>query len=336
MVPAPFAVDAQGSDVPVTLTVEGDALMLDVPHRSLDVAYPVLVNPAIMEDWQGWYVGWNGPGLSAWGWQETADYENSTGGSNGCYSNCWGWGLYSLSKGSSYWYPANTYGQWVYAAPNTTAFISRAAFQAINGEVHNCPSNYPRGSTGIYDVNTNSYEVPRGLYSPPSMSMANFDTGWVGGKGTRYAVVGIGTGSSSSALKCVHNFFVGGAMIWEDDEDQPQLYTVPTAQWMDKTPVQLNVSASDPGLGVKSFTATATTIGGSSQTWTTGPRCTGLAASRCGEAWDLSKGPQALVWDPSVMPEGIDDLKITAYDAGGRSPRLPTRSRCASTMPRPR
>jgi concanavalin A-like lectin/glucanase superfamily protein/putative amidase-like protein len=318
-VPTPFAVDAQGSDVPVTLTVEGSTLVLDVPHRSLDIAYPALLDPAIMEDWQGWYVGWNGQGLSYWGWQETADYENSTGGSNGCYSNCWGWGLYSLSKGSSYWYPANTYGQWVYTAPNSTAFIRRAVFQAINGDVHNCPTNFPRGSTGIYDVNTNSYEVPRGLYSPPSVSMGNFDTGWVGGKGTRYAVVGIGTGASSgSALKCVHNFFVGGAMIWEDDEDQPQLHTTPTAQWMDKSPVQLNVWAYDPGLGVRSFTATATTSGGSSQTWTTGPRCTGLAASRCGEVWDLSQGPQALVWDPSVMPEGIDDLKITAYDAGGQ------------------
>lgn len=44
-VPAPVARDAQGSPVPVRMRVVGGELLLDVAHRSRDVAYPVLVDP---------------------------------------------------------------------------------------------------------------------------------------------------------------------------------------------------------------------------------------------------------------------------------------------------
>jgi RHS repeat-associated protein len=46
-IPAPVASDAQGQDVPVSLSVVGNELVLDVAHRTRDLAYPLLVDPAI-------------------------------------------------------------------------------------------------------------------------------------------------------------------------------------------------------------------------------------------------------------------------------------------------
>ncbi len=56
-VPAPTARDAQGSAVPVRMGVAGDELVLSIPHRGLSIAYPVLVDPEVInitESLSGW------------------------------------------------------------------------------------------------------------------------------------------------------------------------------------------------------------------------------------------------------------------------------------------
>lgn len=273
-VPAPTAVDAQGTEIPLTLSVDGDAIVLDVSHRSRDVAYPVLVDP-ILENWEGWYAGWNTQGLGYWAWSETADYENALG----CIVTCWGSGLYARSRGSSYVYGANTWGQWLYTAANSTAFISRAVFQQINGDVHNCFEYQPHGYVGIYNVNSNTWSS-LGTYSPTSSIGSTFDTNWYGGNGTRLAVVGIGTAGSSSSLKCGHDFFVGGTMIWEDDPENPTISSVtgvPSGWVTDATPFTIKATTSDPGLGVRFVTISPE--GTSIIQDQVG--CSGLAASRC-------------------------------------------------------
>ena len=47
-IPAPIARDAQGTDVPVSMTVLGDELVLSVTHRDRSVDYPVLVDPEVV------------------------------------------------------------------------------------------------------------------------------------------------------------------------------------------------------------------------------------------------------------------------------------------------
>ncbi len=92
-VSAPYAVDAQGTSVPVTMAVEGNSLVLDVPHREGDYAYPILLDPDVQNNWvsQSWEAGYNyGP------------LEDSTFGlwynnpifaiQKWCYYACWGSG----------------------------------------------------------------------------------------------------------------------------------------------------------------------------------------------------------------------------------------------------
>jgi RHS repeat-associated protein len=43
----PIAADAQGSSVPVAMTYAGSTLILTIPHRRIDVAYPILVDPQV-------------------------------------------------------------------------------------------------------------------------------------------------------------------------------------------------------------------------------------------------------------------------------------------------
>jgi RHS repeat-associated protein len=46
-VPAPVTRDAQGTEVPTTMTVSGDQLVVSVPHRTMSVDYPLLVDPTV-------------------------------------------------------------------------------------------------------------------------------------------------------------------------------------------------------------------------------------------------------------------------------------------------
>ncbi len=56
-VSAPSAFDAQGRSVPVSMSATGDRLVLSVPHRGRDVAYPVYVDPyvSLEEGAPGWH-----------------------------------------------------------------------------------------------------------------------------------------------------------------------------------------------------------------------------------------------------------------------------------------
>jgi hypothetical protein len=128
-VPAPFATDAQGTEVPVSMAIEGDSVVVEIAHRSMDVAYPLLLDPELVND--AWYWEGNGPaGLEYWGWSETADYEEGTW----CTLSCWGLGLYARSRGNNHWYGGGTWGQWIYTAPNSTAYIAGATFWTIEGQ----------------------------------------------------------------------------------------------------------------------------------------------------------------------------------------------------------
>jgi YD repeat-containing protein len=302
-VPAPFAVDAQGTNVPVSMEVEGNSVLVSIPHRSMDIAYPLLLDPELVYDAWYWHEG-NTSGLGYWGWQESADYENGTW----CVGTCWGNGLYARSKGSNYWYGPNTWGQWIYTAPNSTAYISRAVFWTLFGNVHNCYTNHPHGYVGIYNVYSGSYNN-LGIYSPPSFFATSYDTGWAGGNGTRLAVVGIGTGGSASQLACGHDFYVGGAALYQDDPENPGVSAsgMPGGWISDTTPAfTIHSNGSDPGLGVRK-----TTFGRDGQPVIERPvGCNGTAASRCPVNRNEQFNVSALSFD-----EGKKNAYMTVEDA---------------------
>jgi len=283
-VPPPTATDAQGAPVPVTTSVEGDSLILEVPHRSREVAYPVLLDPAYVTD---------ATSFGEWGPTETAEY--SLGNS--------GW-LSAISKGH-HWYGANTYGQWAYGAYGSTAYIYWAEFSPVNFYVHTCSNAQPHGYIGIYNVNSGSYEGHLGIYSGGDSS-SKFVLGPYENTGNRYAVVGIGTAASGIEIGCAHELWVGGTTIEEKDPEAPTVNSVTGIPSGWTREITVTPHASDPGLGVKGITLHPN--GASPQPLEQG--CNGANGSRCPGSWETSFGV-------SYFLEGERSAEISAYDPLG-------------------
>ena len=314
IVPPPFAVDAQGTYVPVELQVEGTTLALHVAHTKRDLAYPILVDPIVQDwYWDNWYEGYNLQALSngAWKWN-TSDGPSSSWvyGSTYCIYSCWGSGRGLYMDTPSGNLPANKWGQWSYSTPNSETYLANAWVSPFWRDNHvNCSqSKYGQPYDYVGMWNETSYN--RILYN-----RAN-DYGWADIESWgRAFIIGMGT-SSGINIPCWRDVMGGGVMIWLEDWSRPNLNTTATKGWMDQTSIRLNVSANDSGLGVRKFKATATNKNGQTEEWWTNHSCTGLYEAPCPHTWNLNEGSQPkLNFSPANLPEGIRKLSVTAYDA---------------------
>lgn len=186
----PRALDAQGSNVPVSYEIDGTDLLIVTRHRSLSVAYPILVDPQIdvRDDWAclnspncsaTWFHGDAGAlqGLNSWYFDTNYDYPGYTGntfaGRKSCYApagNCYrngnggptpqyDWqpdGLHILMR-PDFYYPPYKYGQWVYQPPGYTTQVYRTDFGAKflrKRYGHSDPWSEPVTYSGIYSYAT--------------------------------------------------------------------------------------------------------------------------------------------------------------------------------------
>jgi RHS repeat-associated protein len=99
----PSAHDAAGTDVPVTMRVSDDRLVLDVAHRSGDFQYPIEVDP-VVEDSQlfGYATWWPGTNNAA------------------AFQLYWGAALDDWSIGT---YSAGQWGAWAYTTPGVSKIV---------------------------------------------------------------------------------------------------------------------------------------------------------------------------------------------------------------------
>jgi YD repeat-containing protein len=305
---APRAVDAQGAEVPVTLEVEGDALIIDVPHRSMDVAYPLLVDPEVIENWSGWS---DPKTLGYWGWQWGGVAEKDYIGQASCIVTCWGSGLYVRSK-SNFTYPAGSFGRWWFTAQGTTTYMRRVVVGPMNLDAHGCTANEPHAYTGVWNeggwwsVLANAYPSGWGSY---------IDTGSGSlGEGTRTAFVGIGAASNSN-IKCGRDYRLGGATLYLDDPEAPTITSVtglPSGWAKGDTQIVASVTANDPGLGVQKIRA----IGGPAGEWwwnqSTG--CAGTMGDHCAN----TRSGQ-ISFNTNGLWEGKGTISFQPYDPTGKA-----------------
>ena len=285
-VPPPSATDAQGATVPVTTSIEGDSLILEVPHRSPEVAYPVLLDPEYVTDTTS---------FGEWGASLNSGYEYYL-------NNNWS-SLDAISRGH-YYYPAYTHGQWAWGAYGSTGYIAAATFSPVDYIVHSCYTYEPHGYIGLYNPGSGNYDA-LGIWATWN-SEGGYETGWKGNTGTRDAIIGIGTSGAGVEIGCAHELYVGGYSIQEKDPEAPTVNSVTgiPGGWAKEFTVTPHVS--DPGLGVKAITLSPE--GGSPHTNSQG--CTGANGSRCPGSWETS-------FDVSYFLEGERSASITAYDPLG-------------------
>jgi hypothetical protein len=334
----PAAQDADGRAVPVTYVVEGDHLTVRIDHRSSDVAYPVLVDPEVVE-----------AGASvASGWQAVA----RGGGPWELYDN----GALAVHPGGGYWFNAGDFGGWVYTAGQNipeanTAFLFQASLnsmylsswplsQLLDGTASNSwsPTDdahgndwqgyYNDGGPGKPEPNIHgaidSYTVQHcpGGSCYPFRSDPQFRNNKVVFAGQWTAYHYEGAYSFYAALR--------DADVYLDDAEDPTITSPPPTDtdWTNHADLTVGAQAQDGttslrGLGIRELRLTGPASDGSAFSRSslapiqgqsdTGNRCTGTYASPCRQSWDFDNDPVSYSTDD--LAEGDDAMGLTAYDA---------------------
>jgi streptogramin lyase len=246
---APRAVDAQGTEVPAALAVEGNALSILVPHQELDVAYPLFVDPEIVENWSG-FADASKLGYWHWAWGGVAGAEDYIG-STACIVTCWGNGLYVRAR-SGFSYPAGSWGRWWFTPQGSTTYMRRVILGPVRYDAHGCTANQPHGYIGVWN-DYSGWVVRNNAF--PSGWATSVDVGNLP-PGSRTAFVGIHA-DSGSKLNCGRDYQLGGASLYLDDPEQPSASATsgyPTGWVKSGTSFTVSGPGSDPGLGLKKAT----------------------------------------------------------------------------------
>ena len=301
----PTAVDAQGANVPVTMAVTGEeTLRLTIAEGNW--AYPILVDPAVdtyswtdyASDFSGWFP------LNTGGYSLNSDCMYGRG--------CFGHGLH-IYAWEGQWYPAGSYAGFGYRIPGyegDSTFISRLQL----GWVGYWTSE---GVSGPF-MTAQLWDRKYGQNAAYSI----FDSWWPGGIDisrlgdsplVKEAQVLLTNPWAPRYARGEHHGHVGTATIYIDDTDVPRFGLPGRPPWVDNQPAAFPLSVSDAGLGILSITVTKP--GGPS--WQTSLGCNGGNRNPCPRTWE-SPANGTVNYDPSVLPQGVNNLNLTARDATGK------------------
>jgi len=116
----PYAVDAQSTNVPMNLSVDGNRIVLDVPHRGKNFAYPIMVDP--IQHVRDWWTNGSSPGFEGWSFYQdgTTQYNSSLDcpPSLASVDPCGGTGAgVYVSAVPTRTYPAGSKAYWRWVAP---------------------------------------------------------------------------------------------------------------------------------------------------------------------------------------------------------------------------
>jgi tripartite motif-containing protein 71 len=314
----PSAVDAQGTRVPVTMDVEGRSLVLSVPHRQADYAYPILVDPEYTQnDWvsNAWIFGYayhvleDGTFLANWNNSKILT-------SRWCIYSCWGKGRGLFISVPSGTYSAQQWAHWSFTPPGETTYLT--------GYLINPFYRYDFTSPCWADKHPNPHDYD-GLWdpAPPYYGWTSFYTNRaLATNAATYNTYGKSlifgmTSSSGSSDPCWRDLYAGGIATYMSDPDYPLLDAIsgyPTGWFDDSKKSLVNVSAHDKGLGVQNVQLN---IEGKPQVLLKPAPCYGTHDSPCPR--DMS-GP--IYFDGDNFPEGRSLAKVVASDALSRASNL--------------
>jgi hypothetical protein len=303
----PTAADAQGSAVPVTMNVVGDdTVRLGVAHADGDWAYPILVDPAIdgyaLSDFPGW-VGFNNGNYSLSG--DCMFGRSCFGPSPNNYAglNIYAW--------QGQWYDPGAYAGFGYRAPaDRSTYVARATLGWVgyyNGEPDRWISPYMYA--GLWDW-TYGQNVWQAIYY--SSWLGTIDLVREGGSPMVKEVNVQLNNVSGHTAGADHHAYVGNATVYLDDPDFPGFGNISRPPWVDQQAKPFAVTVSDAGLGIAGLTVTQP--GGPS--WQTSAGCAGGNRNPCPRTWS-SPDNGNVNYDPSVLPQGVNNLTVTATDAAG-------------------
>jgi hypothetical protein len=320
----PAATDAAGSPVDVTMSIEGDSLVLGVPHSDPDIRYPISVDPVI--DTYTWSS--NGAGqFTDWVANQTAGspYQLRTTclQSVTCSSGTSGpTGLYSLLPPSQS-VAAQSTGAWQYSVPHfpsTSAFISALSMGPMTLNNRTDAATNPFMFAGVYNDATGSYLASQSWNASASNLYWSFDAA-LGQTGGRKAVFNLWS-FVAKTLTAWRSAYLGGAAVTLGDTDAPTLSmshtgisfdpTTGYSNWVDDVTPSVTVSATDDGLGIRDV-VTPTDDGDIG--YVASNNCDGTNAAPC------PQHPAAVTetYDTGQMMDGAITTGVVAEDAVGKA-----------------
>ncbi|HEX8123781.1 MAG TPA: hypothetical protein VF549_21200 [Solirubrobacteraceae bacterium] len=313
----PSAVDAQGRAVATSLEVHGTTLVVRVPHRAADHAYPVLVDPIVREEWywrdycsNGDFSGWR-PN-KVW---DTAQWN--------FYSGCsfWGAGLYVWTNDRAWTnYQHDEWGEWQWQAyPNT------AVVRADLGQINHIPRAIQFGEPSYSSTCTRIYiwsweRGAQGYHSECGALSGHWDTACTGDppcahNNTVYGNIAV---FNYQILLSGWRYdpgwaFLGAAILTLHDWNVPRvtgLSPAPSTAWVHDTSHAFRVNAHDDGLGVKEVLFDGPGI----WDWRS-HGCAGNRGSRC--PYDWTTDGNAFTYNTASWPEGVHQLRARVWDVVG-------------------
>jgi len=311
----PWARDADGEPVEVSLSLEGRRVVLAVAHRGKDLQYPLAVDPPVV-DYQYWYGNddVNGP-FRTWAYLSDNPAGFSGGAGTGWIDNwIYARGLFVWNRGPK-WYGAGQYGQWLYSSYRES-FVYRMDLRGVH--------HRPGGTClyrGLANMRQNAWQS--GYYSGPynaaspvwwcgyeySVSethCAAAGCAWDGPVGNA-AVWGI-QAYGYDGWRSDFTGYVGAATVYLYDYNNPTITAdvAPPSGWT-RGGQFVQFRGTDPGLGMKRVRLTALDVPDWSGTVDYDTGCTFSATNRCGDtAWAYSY--------LNGLPEGITTLRAEGWD----------------------
>ena len=338
---APVARDADGVPVPVSQAVQGGQLVLSIDHRKGDWAYPLLVDPAIREDFQKWKTN---PNLDFIGWKTASNRPlwGTTSPDQGFKLKAddgqHGRGLYVVNPESQR-FNNGDYGEWVYFAPGTT-YIYRFELDAQSWDPPDNNNGDACAFHGIWSVQNQTWEpgnratweqcssfggdihtVCTHPVPNPDQDACRADPGDQGTPGN-LAAWGVTTRDGRNYGQ--FDLYASGAVVHYADADKPTNPTVThtglPVGWTDNATLRVNPSASDTGFGMKYFNLYRLKPDGALEYLKQAVHpCNGNRLYRCPATWSTDPNYRswttAIDYETATLPEGNNTLNLHAFDA---------------------
>jgi sugar lactone lactonase YvrE len=337
----PTAVDAAGENVPASMTVSGNALTLEVSPQAT-TEFPVLLDP-LYETYNWWngitgLGGWHGYTNAApnYGFSDKATcttYASPYACQSGVTSNAPGLYISELPGAV----PVNSQVNWQFEVPRWSeewknnnrvpaSFITNLIYRNVGfwHRTDSAPSptlwmgiwnSLTPGWVAGYAVGGNSQNIlGNGEFEFPS-------GGSTAGKQASFAV----SNTDGHNLTAVRDAFVNTAIVTIADTEAPNLApAIGPSNWVNQVPTEpITVTATDLGLGVYRLKVAPEGPPPASPWATQSNNCTGNTVWPCsGSAtFTLTKHGsgtgETRDYDPSVMPQGADNVLLTAEDPLG-------------------
>ncbi|MGN6254253.1 MAG: DUF6531 domain-containing protein [Solirubrobacterales bacterium] len=309
-IPTPRAVDAQGQVLPVSLEVEGDTLALGVQHQGAEVAYPILLDPEVVDNWaSSWWNNEKTGVLASWFTQHSA--ENPAWLHYGTTESMWPGhqGLALASEPATM--PANQWLQYGFTVPNASDYFEKATILPFKRSNRTCSASlYPQPHD--YEGMWYQEHWNESAENLPQVNQA--ETGEANLHWGQTVFIGMGSGAKSTSNTCWRDLLAGGVEIWLNDWNYPYVSAVtglPTGWVKQGESETVNVSASDEGLGVKE----ARVFGIGTGEWVTPVGCQGTYESPC-----PSSATKPVTFSTAGFPyDGEQKFSVQAKDPTGKA-----------------